>query len=480
LINLINQNMTEQSPQFYHIANLDLDILDDIYLDDGADVFVTIQGSIQHHRKQGNMLFLIVRERNEFVQVIIFKKQVGTEVFKDLQKLGRETVIQITGKFKQTDMLIQTTNQYYEIHATQVNVVSLAQQLPFQVEDLNQAVADRKGKPTVSLQHRLDMRSLDLRSQPSQLIFEMRSRMEHIIRDFFQKNSFTEIHTPKLCAIPSESGADVFSVKYFDEPAYLAQSPQLFKQMAINGGMGRVFEIGAVYRAERSFSRRHLCEFTGLDFEMELKPVNDQPLHYQVFNMANHLFLYLSRQMSQYEDKLNQLQQFYPGESPKIPCPIPILSFEQGVEMLQAVGVEQEQGNDLNHEAERRLGELVLEKYGSDLFFLEKYPCHLRPFYTMTNPENPAITNSYDLIFRGQEIASGAQREHRVEVLEERMKVAGLTVEHYQDYLNSFRYGAHPHGGIGIGLERLIALYLNVPDVHEVSLFPRDPERLRP
>lgn len=462
---------------YYRISELDEELFKE------EKVPIIVQARLHHSRKKGNLLFLLLRDNQHLLQVVCFKKAIPDQ-FKDLVSLPRESILRVEGNLIRTPMLIETTGKQYELSPTKVTVVSQAEHTPIQIEDLNQMTTDAEGyRPGVSLHHRLNLRYLDLRSNVNQAIFRVRAGMEQTIREFLIKKSFTEIHTPKLIGIPSESGSSVFEVKYFDRQAYLAQSPQLYKQMMINSDFGRVFEIGAVYRAEKSISRRHLCEFTGLDLEMELHP-NDNPnipLHYQVFEVISDLLKFLSLTLSlKYPNELELLNKYYPGDHSTFDGGIPVMTYEEGAKMLTDAGHPQDPQEDLNHEAEQKLGDLVKEQLGRDIFWLESYPTKLRPFYTMYEPDEPNVTRSYDLIYKGQEIASGAQRINDYQTLLNNMKESGLTPELYQDYLESFRYGSPPHAGIGIGLERLVALYLNIPDVHCTSLLPRDPERLTP
>ncbi len=476
---------------------------------------ITIQGRLHHTRKNGNMIFFLIREHRYLLQAIVFKKDMpqvtesgsaGISLdFKELLAVPRESVLRITGNLVKTSMLIETTGKNFELKPTHIQILSRAEsQPPFQVEDLNQMHEGAEGyRPGVSLHHRLNRRYLDLRSIPNQALFRIRAGMERLIREYLggldvhkEPYRFVEIHTPKLIGIPSESGSSVFKVDYFGKPAFLAQSPQLYKQMMINSDFGRVFEIGAVYRAEKSISHRHLCEFMGLDLEMELLPQDPEsesaPPHRQVYAVVHELLKYVWYGLNeQCKEDLAVLEQYYPrpGAVPDtstgtgaadIFAEIPVLTFEEGAKMLTEAGLPQDPQEDLNNEAEQRLGQLVHEQIGSEIFWLEKYPTCLRPFYTMPNAEDPTVTQSYDLIFRGQEIASGAQRIHDYQTLLQNMKAHDLTPELYSDYLDSFRWGSPPHAGIGIGLERLLALLLNIPDVHCTTLLPRDPERLAP
>lgn len=343
------------------------------------------------------------------------------------------------------------------------------------------APADVDGRPTVTRDTRLDARVLDLRVPPHGCMFRLQSGVCQLFREHLSKNGFTEIHTPKLIGGASEGGAEVFRTDYFGRPACLAQSPQLYKQMAICGDMGRVFEIGPVFRAEKSDTHRHLCEFTGLDIEMEIYE------HYtEVLDVLDALFVAIFDGLeSRYSDELATVRakwnvpnfKYRSGGAPNLR-----LDWPDAIAMLRADGVEIGDYEDLSTEKEKRLGKLVMDKYDTDFFMLLRFPSAIRPFYTMSDPADGKYSNSFDIFMRGEEIVSGAQRIHDVDMLKARA-VAMLGedgVESISGYMDAFRYGAWPHGGAGVGLERVVMLYLAVGNVRECSMFPRDPRRLTP
>lgn len=483
--------MTSSSQHYYNLYQVNDDLFDrgEMVIRD-----VKIQGRVHHIRKQSNKLFfLILREKEKYLQCVIHRNNFPSEnqdEFRKLLALPIESVIHILGDLVKTQLLIKTTNSHFELQVKQITMVSSADasNLPFQTVVLNEygddIQNDRHGKPNIGRALRFDHRVLDLRSAPNQLLFRLRGQMEHYIRQFLLGRSFTEIHTPKISSIPSESGSDVFQIGYFDRNAFLTQSPQLYKQMCINADFKRCFEIGAVYRAEKSVSHRHLCEFIGLDLEMELDSnMSGEPSYHQVLNVIENMFFFLKNKLenSEHQQDRELLRLYFPGDDPLIPLKFPVISFEEAIRLLQShrdFSIE-DQNQDLTHEAEMALGRIVREIFKSDIFVIEKYPKHLRPFYTFVE-EDGRTTRSYDIIFRGCEIASGAQRVNNYEDLKKNMSDSGLTLEYYMDYIESFRYGSPPHAGAGIGLERLIGLYLNIPDIHMTSLFPRHPSRLTP
>ena len=246
--------------------------------------------------------------------------------------------------------------------------------------------------------------------------------------------------------------------------------------MALCGDLGRVFEIGPVFRAENSNTPRHLCEFTGLDLEMEFKD------HYfEVLDLIGNLMVYMVNEIkSRHARELSIINEQYPFEEFKIVDPVVKLSFKEGIAMLHAAGVEQEALEDLSTDAEKQLGRLVKEQYDTDFYMLYGYPVNARPFYTMVDPVDPNYTNSYDFFMRGEEITSGAQRIHDPAMLTERAQALGVPVEQIKDYIDAFKYGAPNHAGAGFGLERIVKLFCGLHNIRKASLFPRDPARLAP
>ena len=330
--------------------------------------------------------------------------------------------------------------------------------------------------PTVTQKLRLDNRVLDLRTMANQAIFRIQSRICQYFRDFLLANDFQEIHTPKLIPTASEGGSNVFEVKYFETSAYLAQSPQLYKQMAVVSGMPRVFEIGPVFRAEKSFTHRHLTEFTGLDAEMAF----DTNYHEALNLFQDRLITIFTRLQKECQPEINAVASQF-GDNVKDliikPC---IISFPEAVKMLNEAGYKMSDFDDLDTEHEKALGKLVRDKFQTDFFILDKFPSAVRPFYTMPDPENPLYSNSFDMFLRGEEIVSGAQRIHDSALLLKRASELGVDMSPIMSYVDSFKYGAPPHAGLGCGLDRITFLFLGLHNVRRGSLFPRDPMRLNP
>ncbi|OBT66833.1 hypothetical protein VE03_04052 [Pseudogymnoascus sp. 23342-1-I1] len=328
--------------------------------------------------------------------------------------------------------------------------------------------------------YRLSNRIVDLRTASSQSIFRIQSGVSNMFRTYLDSQGFIEIHTPKLQGSATESGASVFEVNYFGRPVYLAQSPQLAKQMCISADFERVYEIGAVFRAENSNTPRHLTEYTGLDLEMAFEE------HYhETLDLIDEMFKCLWKGLyDRYGREIEIVSQFYPHEYLLWRDETPRLSFSEGIELLLSDGWTDDEGNppsdteDLSTRAEIRLGQLVRERFKADYYILDKFPASARPFYTMPDPGNENFTNSFDIFLRGQEILSGGQRIHDAGCLEKRMRRLGVEPETMNDYVEGFRWGAPPHAGAGIGLERLTFLFLNLGNIRLASLFPRDPKSL--
>ncbi|CAJ2675082.1 unnamed protein product [Trifolium pratense] len=448
---------------------------------------VLIRGRAQAIRPVGKkMAFLVIRENGFTVQCLVQAQPdlVSPQMVKFAAALSRESIVDVEGVVSIPTAPIKGATQQVEIQVRKLYCVSKAiPTLPINIEDaarseveIEKAIQAGEQLVRVNQDTRLNFRVLDVRTPANQGIFRIQSQVGNAFRQFLLAESFIEIHTPKLIAGSSEGGAAVFRLDYKGQPACLAQSPQLHKQMSICGDFGRVFEIGPVFRAEDSFTHRHLCEFTGLDVEMEIKK------HYfEVMDVVDKLFVAIFDSLNTNCKKdLEAVANQYPFEPLKYLRNTLRLTYEEGIQMLKEVGVEIEPFGDLNTEAERKLGQLVLEKYGTEFYILHRYPLAVRPFYTMPCYDNPAYSNSFDVFIRGEEIISGAQRIHVPEFLEERAQACGIEVKTISTYIDSFRYGVPPHGGFGVGLERVVMLFCGLNNIRKTSLYPRDPLRIAP
>uniref|UniRef100_A0A7S4KU94 aspartate--tRNA ligase n=1 Tax=Paramoeba aestuarina TaxID=180227 RepID=A0A7S4KU94_9EUKA len=328
----------------------------------------------------------------------------------------------------------------------------------------------------VGLSHRLDNRIIDLRTVANQAIFRIQSGVCTLFREILLKRNFVEIHSPKLIGTASEGGAGVFELGYFETKAYLAQSPQLYKQMAVTADLQKVFEVGPVFRAENSNTHRHLTEFIGLDMEMMFKE------HYhEVLDQLEEMYLYIFDGLNErYRSEIEAVRRQFPFEDLKYTSPSLRLQWPDIIKLLRESGEEIGDYDDVNTTQEKLLGRLVKEKHGVDFYVVDKFPLSIRPFYTMPDPENPLFSNSYDFFLRGEEICSGAQRIHDPELLIERANHHKVDLAKIQPYIDAFKYGAYPHAGGGVGLERVVMLFLGLGNIRRASLFPRDPHRLSP
>ncbi|WZY86125.1 hypothetical protein YC2023_032509 [Brassica napus] len=427
-----------------------------------AGTEVLIRGRVHTYRhvssKKG---FLIVRQKGCLVQCVVTESKenhVSVNMVKFVKQLNSESFVDVIGYVVLPKDPVTGTTQQVEIQVRKVYCVNSAlQQLPLYVEDAARSEADiQAGKPGANQDTRLNFRVIDLRTATNQGIFSIQGWTQIGWRECLLRKGFIEIHSPKLLAGSSEGGSAVFRLDYKGQPACLAQSPQLHKQMAICADFERVFEVGAVYRAEDSFTHRHLCEFIGLDVEMAIHK------HYsEIMDLVGELFPFIFNKINENcQKELEAIRKQYPFQPLKFLPKTLRLTFAEGIQMLKEAGVEADPLGDLNTETERKLGLLVLEKYNTEFYILHRYPSAVRPFYTMPCADDPNYSNSFDVFIRGEEIISGAQRVHDPELLTEQAKRFGIDVETIKMYIDSFRYGAPPHGGFGVGLERVRTLSL--------------------
>lgn len=426
---------------------------------------VLLRVRVQAIRATSSMCFLVFRQGMYTVQGIVPKKT-SRELFNFAQKIPKESLVEIEGTITISESRVQSvTQQTIEVLISKLFIISKATSpLPLQLEE------------NASLETRLNNRVLDLRTEVNHAIFRIQAGVGRLFREYLENNGFLEIHTPKLIAAASEGGANVFPVTYFDRMAYLAQSPQLAKQMMICSDYPRVYEIGPVFRAENTNTHRHMTEFIGLDLEMQI-----QEHYHEVLEMMDGLFLHIFDGIrTKYSRELDIINAVYPFTPIKYSRPTHVITFTEGTKMLNEAGTKIGPLEDLGTAEEKQLGALVKEKYDVDFYILDKFPTAVRPFYTMPDPTDSNYTNSYDLFIRGEEIVSGSQRIHDAGMLEESAKSRGVTLSQIQPYLDAFKYGAPPHGGCGIGLERVVLFYLGLGDIRRACLFPRDPTRLSP
>lgn len=442
---------------------------------------IWIRARVATSRAVGKGCFMLLRQSTESIQAVIFQgKNTPKAMVKYCTAISLESVVDIRAQITAPEIPIQSaTTKNLELLMLEIHLVSRAAELPFLVDDAGRSdvEAEKTGLPVVNQDTALNFRWIDTRTPANQAIFRIQSGVCQLFREYLLNNRFLEIHTPKLIGGASEGGANVFTLKYFEQPACLAQSPQFYKQIsAACGGFERVFEIGPVFRAENSNTNRHLCEFTGLDFEMTI-----YEHYYEALEVMSGLFHFIFDGIAEkFHHELTLISQQYPFEPLQTIRPALRLTFQEGISMLNEAGFPAPYDEDISTPNEKQLGKLVKEKYQTDFYIMDKYPLSVRPFYTMPDPNDPTLSNSYDLFIRGEEIVSGAQRVHDVDMLIERAKHWNVPIESIQSYVDAFKHGASPHAGGGIGLERVVMLYLGLKNIRKSSMFPRDPNRLAP
>ncbi|CAB3402037.1 unnamed protein product [Caenorhabditis bovis] len=448
---------------------------------------IWVRGRVHTTRSKGKNCFIVLRQGVYTVQVAMFmNEKISKQMLKFVASISKESIIDVHAVVNKVENAVEScTQQDVELLANQVFVVSSsAPKLPLQIEDASRKAPtdeekanDKENKlAVVNLDTRLDNRILDLRTATSQAVFRIQAGVCNQFRNILDSRGFVEIMTPKIISAPSEGGANVFEVTYFKGSAYLAQSPQLYKQMAIAGDFEKVYTIGPVFRAEDSNTHRHMTEFVGLDLEMAFN------FHYhEVMETIADVLTSLFKGLQQnFQDEISAVGRQYPSEPFQFLEKPLILKYPEAIAILRENGVEIGDEDDLSTPVEKLLGKLVKEKYKTDFYVLDKFPLAVRPFYTMPDANDPKYSNSYDMFMRGEEILSGAQRIHDPEMLTERAKHHGVDLAKIQAYIDAFKYGCPPHAGGGIGLERVTMLFLGLHNIRLASMFPRDPKRITP
>ncbi|KAF8819580.1 aspartate-tRna ligase [Cardiosporidium cionae] len=444
---------------------------------------IWIRARLQSSRRKGAICFVVLRHQLYTLQCVLDgNKNVSKDMLRWTAALPLESIVDIYGFVSKPDIEITATTQKVEICVEKFFCMSKAtSELPFQLKDANTPdTAEGDEVIVVNQDTRLDNRILDLRTMANQSIFRLQSEIGRHFREFLREREFIEIHSPKLLGGASEGGSACFMLDYFNRKACLAQSPQLYKQMVLCGDMDRVFEVGPVFRAENSNTHRHLCEFVGLDLEMVF-----MEHYFEVLDLMDALFQYIFQQIITHsQNEIDIIHRQHPASPFVWIEKTPRLEFVQAVEFLREFGCEDipedPQQFDLSTEHEKLLGKIIKEKYGTDFYILIRFPLKWRPFYSMPCPDDPTFSNSYDFFMRGEEILSGAQRIHDSLFLTQRAMECGIPIDTVKAYLDSFSLGVCPHAGCGIGLERVLMLFLGLSNVRKTSLFPRDPKRLEP
>ena len=423
---------------------------------------VTISGFVDNVRNLQWVQFIVLRDETSKVQITIEKsEEKNKELVEIVNELPIESTIKVTGQLNDAPKVKMGG---MEIIPEEIIVTSKNDgELPFNYKDIE----------NVNLDTRLDNRYIDLRSEKNILMFQIQSAFVRFMREYLYNNNFTEIHTPKFIAAASESGSEVFEVKYFDRKAYLAQSPQFYKQMAIAAGFGNVFEVAPCFRAENSNTSRHATEFTSFDVEFSYVDSFDD-----VMTLEEEMLTYaLSKVSELYKDKIKEV---FDSEIIVPTKKFPRMALSEVYKILEEeydYKVDDSEKTDLTTEAERLTYKIAMDKFDSEFIFITDYPADKRAFYHMRD-EN-GVLQGYDLIWRGVEITSGAQREHRYEEIKKNAESKGLGKD-VEFYLDFFKHGCPPHGGFAIGTDRLTMLLLNIPSVKETQFLFRGPNRLEP
>jgi aspartyl-tRNA synthetase len=425
---------------------------------------VSVSGWVDTVRDQKKVQFVVLRDETGAVQLVNPRTTdadgavIAEEPATTISGLAQGTFVVASGQLKHDERV--------KLGGIEIKLESLTVTAA--------AIPETPIAADSSLDKRMDWRFLDLRHPKQNLIFRVQTTFEHALREYWVEHDFIEIHTPKLMASASESRAELFSLDYFDSTAYLAQSPQNFKQMAQAAGFGKVFEIADAFRADPSFTSRHATEFTSVDSE-----ISWIDSHEDVMRLHEEL---LVAGFTAVKEKHGPAILEHFGVGVTVPTtPFPRIPLAEAKEIVASRGYQvQRADDDMDPEGERQISAYVLEKYGHEFVFLTDYASSIRPYYHMRHEDDPSLTKSYDLIFNGTEISTGAQREHRVDVLTAQAIDKGLDPAELEDYLNFFRYGVPTHGGFGMGLARVLMLMLHEASIREVTYLFRGPTRLTP
>lgn len=416
---------------------------------------VEFQGWIENLRDKKNMQFIVIRDLSGKVQVTVIKAE-KPEIAEIFSKATLESTVKIKGE--------AVANEFVKLGGIEI--------IPEEVELTSHAEALPIAEDS-SIDQRLDYRWVDLRSPSKTLIFQVETTLNQAMRQYAIDHGCIEIHTPTLIGTSSEGGADVFEVKYFDKKAYLIQSPQFYKQMAMCAGFEKVLINTPIFRAEKSHTKQHATEFSGFDIEMSyVNGVED------VMQFEENLLAYAINEVAKkHGEKVKELL----NVDIVVPTvPFPRITMKEAYQILRSLNIDIKDGDDFSKEQEVALCDYMEKKNGHQFFFVKEYPTKVRAFYTMAKEDEPEYSKSYDLYFKDVEITSGAQREHRPDVLKRQIEERGIDTTPMTDYINFFKNGCPPHGGFGLGLDRLLMLLLDLPSLKEAMYIFRGPDRLNP
>ncbi|MFH1105874.1 MAG: aspartate--tRNA(Asn) ligase [Candidatus Aenigmatarchaeota archaeon] len=417
---------------------------------------VRLCGWVESIRDLGNLKFIILRDATGTVQITIKKGDAGKSVIDAADKLGREFVITVEGVVKENEKAPKS------VEISPAKITTLSESATIFPTEIGGAVKS-------NLDTRLDWRSLDLRNPKNAAVFRIQSKLLEGFREYLVKNNFMQAFTPCILGSTSEGGSEVFPVVYFDKQAFLRQDPQLHRQLCIIAGFEKIYDIGPSWRAELSHTVRHLCEHRGV--AVELAFINDE---YDVMRIEEQL---IDSGINKVAKDSKEDFEILGVEIPKLKLPFPVLEFPKVYDVLAEFGIKLSPGEEYGREAEETLGAYAKDKFKSDFLFVNKFPFAKKPFYVM---RDGMYARSTDLIFRGIEQSSGGQREHRYDELMKNVKEKKLNPSSMEWFTKFFKFGAPPHGGFCMGVERFTMQLTGVQNVREATLFPRDPERLLP
>lgn len=420
---------------------------------------VLIQGFVENIRNLQYVIFMVIKDNTGKVQVTI-EKENNDSLVNIVEKITLESTVKIIGTCNEAASVKLGGK---EIIPTEVIVTSSSlEELPINIKDKSAALRET----------RLDYRFLDLRREDNNLLFKIETLLEHSMREYCINNNFMEIHSPKIAAAAAESGAETFKLDYFGQEASLSQSPQFYKQMAMAANFGKVFEIGPAFRAENSHTSYHATEINMADVEMSwIDSFED------VMDMEEEWIKYSFKKV--YEKYGEQIKKEFKTDLVNLDVKFPRVTFKEAKQILKdEYHFEGERADDFERKEEMLLCKYAKKKYNSDFIFVTKFPFAARPFYH--NLDEEGLTNSYDLLFRGVEITTGAQREHRVDVLTKQIKEKEIDSASLEFYLEFFKYGCPPHGGFAIGIARVLMQMLNIDNIREATFIYRGPTRLKP
>jgi len=420
---------------------------------------VLLKGWVYEIRDLAKLKFLLLRDFTGIVQCVVRDEK----IIKNISELTLESVIEIKGKVKKAEIKSEFVRRDVEVEISDIKIINKAEKLPIHVNEKTTAT---------DLSKRLDYRSLDLRKLRVQAIFKIQAALIEGMQNYLNKEGFTQVFTPSLMGFASESGSEVFEVKYFNKKAFLRQDPQLHRQLTILGGIEKLYDIGPSWRAEKSHTIKHICEHRTC--AVELAFIKDER---DTMKVEEELVVSaIKNVINKCKDELNLL-----GINLKVPkIPFPELKFPEIYDILKKKGKDI-YGEDLDAESEKILWGYIKNKYNSDFYFFNGFPHKIKPFYVMEGSlGNEQWAKSVDLNFKGMELSSGGQREHRYDKIIKNVKERGMSFESVEWFTKFFKYGAPPHGGFAIGIERLTQVLLNLQNVREAVLFPRDTERTTP